>query len=157
MKQEYIMYGLIVVLVGVIIFNVATIVFENNKAVTQQTPLAELKNSATIVETGFKNINTGTTDEGEVSIALKPNKVDEGKLTVSISANTHSVDLTPFDLKELTTLEFEGKQIKPSSAPKLSGHHASGELVFEVGKELTAFTIKIKGIPKVAERVFEWK
>ena len=157
MKQEYIMYGLIAVLAVVIIFNVANILFEGSLPANPPTQLNELKSNAGVTETGFKNINTGTTDEGEVSIALKPNKVNEGKLVVSISANTHSVDLTPFDLKELTTLEFDDKKIKPLSAPKLSGHHASGELVFEVGKEITAFTIKIKGIPKVEERVFEWK
>jgi hypothetical protein len=156
MKQEYIMYGLLVVLAGVIIFNVATMFSGDNSKLSTQTLSVNAASNPAVSGAGFRSINSGTTDEGEVSIALTPSKVKDGLLKVSLAANTHSVDLTPFDLKELTTLEFEGKKIKPTSAPKLSGHHASGELVFEVEKELSSFTIKMKGIPKVEERVFNW-
>lgn len=152
--QKHIMYGLIVVLAILIVVNVASI-FNQNGTNAQQVSSIENK----IIEpesSKLRTINTGTTEQGEVSISLTPKEMKEGILTISIAANTHSVDLSVFDLKELTVLEFEGKQIKPSSAPKLSGHHASGELIFNVGKELKNFVVKLKGIPKIEERIFEW-
>ena len=107
-------------------------------------------------ESGFKAIETGTTDQNDVSISLTPKGFVDGKLSVEISANTHSVDLSQFDLKKITTLEFEDKIVNPIQAPTLSGHHASGTLVFDVGKEIKAFTITIKEVPAVEDRVFSW-
>jgi FlaG/FlaF family flagellin (archaellin) len=106
---------------------------------------------------GFKRITTGTTSDGEVEISLKPHKVEKGKLEVDFASNTHSVEMNEFDLLKITTLEYDRKTIKPLSAPKLSGHHVSGKLVFDVDKEIKGFTINIKGIPKIEERVFEWR
>jgi len=103
----------------------------------------------------FKTISSGTTDSGDVSIELTPAGTKDGKLQISISANTHSVDLSQFDLNQITTLEFEGKSMKPVSAPKLSGHHSSDIIEFDVG-DISKFSVIIKGIPKVEERVFKW-
>ncbi len=103
-----------------------------------------------------KTVLSGSTDPGDVEIGLTPQGVASGKLSVAIAANTHSVDLSPFDLKQMTELELDGRKIKPAEAPTLSGHHASGILVFDVGQDITKFTIKIKGIPKVEERAFSW-
>ncbi len=104
---------------------------------------------------GFRTISTGSTDEGDVAVDLTPVEIKDGKLRVSIAANTHSVDLTQFDLKKLAVLEYNGKTASPSSADSLSGHHANGELVFDTG-DVKEFTIRIKGIPKTEERVFAW-
>lgn len=105
---------------------------------------------------GFKTVSTGSTNQGEVEISLTPQGVDNGKLAVDIALNTHSVDTSKFDLKQITTLEYEGKSIKPSSAPSLSGHHFNGQLVFDVGKDIKSFTITLSGIPKVEKRVYTW-
>ena len=104
----------------------------------------------------FKTVSTGSTDSGDVLMDLTPKGIENGKFAVDISINTHSVDLSQFNLMQITALEYEGKAIKPESAPKLSGHHSSGALIFDVGKELKNFKITIKGIPTVDERVFEW-
>lgn len=46
--------------------------------------------------------------------------------------------------------------VNPSSVPALSGHHSGGTLVFDTGKEIKRFSITIKGIPDIEERVFGW-
>lgn len=94
--------------------------------------------------------------ESEVTIELTPKEFENGKLYVDIGVNTHSGNLADYDLNALTTLEFEGKSIKPSSAPKLSGHHNSGTLVFDIGKELDNFKIVVINLPEIQERIFEW-
>lgn len=106
--------------------------------------------------TGFASKTTGTTGTNDVEIELKPYNVESGIMNVDIYVNTHSVDLSPFDLNQIITLEYKGKAIKPSSAPALSGHHASGTLTFGVGKDISNFKIVIKGIPDIEERVYDW-
>lgn len=103
-----------------------------------------------------KPISSGTTGAGDVQVQLTPLDVENGRLKVEISANTHSVDLGEVNLQEQTILEFAGDTLKPASAPRLSGHHASGVLEFETGGEISAFTIRIRGIPLEEERVFAW-
>ena len=107
-------------------------------------------------EAGFESIITGTTSPGDVSIELKPHQPANGVLEVDLYANTHSVDLSQFDLAEITSLEYEGKSVKPVSAPSMRGHHVSGTLAFEVDEELESFKITISGIPDVEERIYEW-
>lgn len=106
----------------------------------------------------FKAISTGSTDQGDVAIELTPRGVINGKLIIDFAANTHSVSLEQFDLKKITTLEHEGKIIKPSEASYLSGHHPYGSIAFDIGKEeAESFIVKIKGIPNIEERIFKWE
>lgn len=100
-----------------------------------------------------ETIISGGTGPGEVSIELTP-QVREGKVEVAVAVNTHSVDLTQFDLKQLATLTAGGRDYKPVEAPVLSGHHTTGKMVFEVG-ELEQMEIVIRGVP-AGERVFRW-
>ncbi|MDP3917174.1 MAG: hypothetical protein Q8Q42_02700 [Nanoarchaeota archaeon] len=139
-KIEYVIYGVIVILVVAILFN---------NLVPSESQDKEIQE--------FKSISSGSTDTGDVSIELKPKQITDEQIIIDISVNTHSVDLSPFNLEEITTLEFDGKEIKPVSAIALSGHHSSGEIIFKTGEEVKSFTIKIKGIPNVDERVFEWQ
>lgn len=150
--SNYVLYGiLIIIVVGFLLsftgFKMPTAkVIENNREVQ----------FASTKQSGLNSINTGTTDDGDVSIELTPKKVVNGVLTVKVSINTHSVELNDFDLKEITTLEFNGISINPTSAPSLGGHHVSGDIIFNIEKDISIFTIKIKGIPKIEERVFTW-
>ncbi|MBS3113381.1 hypothetical protein J4418_04840 [Candidatus Woesearchaeota archaeon] len=57
---------------------------------------------------------------------------------------------------KIIKLVYENKKISPVSAPKLSGHHANGELVFNLEKEINSFAVTIEGIPKINERLFKW-
>lgn len=113
-------------------------------------------NNAVATSLGLQEKIIGDTGSGDVAVGLTPLGFKDGNLVMEISANTHSVDLSEFDLKKLITLEYEGNVINPVSAPQLNGHHSYGELIFDVGNEITGYSIKITGIPKVEERVFEW-
>lgn len=158
MKKNYENYFLIgfIVLVGMgLVLAFTGFTFGNTETIDKTTITKQSTN--TNVESGFKLITSGSTASGEVSIELKPHEVSNGQLEVDISVNTHSVSLEKFNLKEITTLEFNGKSISPVSAPSLTGHHNSGTLIFDVDEDMNSFTIKIVGIPKVEERIFEWR
>ena len=137
------------IVIGVSVYSVSAIVYGN---------YIDRDSNSNIKEENYLNsLITGDTGPGDVSVELIPKKVEDNKLIVTIKVNTHSVDLSQFDLREITTLRYGGENIKPLSALKLSGHHSSGELVFDVKGELKNFVITIIGIPLIEERVFEWK
>jgi len=115
-------------------------------------PLSNNQNTA-----AFQTIISGNTDAGNAQIDLTPKGAENGQLKVYFEVNTHSVALSDYDLTKITTLEYDGKKIKPISAPQLQGHHTSGTLVFNVDRKLNKFRITIAGIPSIEERAFEWK
>lgn len=139
MNEKYIIYGSIAVVAAVILYVVLNFAFTGNS----------------VNVSVFQTISSGTTETGDVSIELTPSKNDE-IIEVNMAVNTHSVDLNKFDLKQIITMEYDGKLIKPVSAPRLTGHHASGKLIFNAGKNINRFKIMIKGIPQINERIFEW-
>ena len=95
-------------------------------------------------ENNVKNeIYETKTSQGEVTIDLTPVKFENGWLYLDIEVNTHTTDLDKFDLTQIAFLEFDGKQIKPLSVSRLSGHHTSGEIVFDLGQEITNFKIRV--------------
>lgn len=146
--ENYILYGLlVVVIIGALLSFTG---FSKGTSTATGTTTENKK------ETSFDPISTGTTDPGDVSVELTPIGIENGQLKVLIAMNTHSVTLSDFDLKQITTLEYNGKSIKPVSAPSLDGHHPNGDLVFNIGESLNSFKIIIEGIPKVEERVFTW-
>lgn len=104
----------------------------------------------------FKTQSTGSMDDGDAVVDLKPRGPKNGRLVVSLSANTHSVDLGQFDLTRITTLEYQGKVFRPVKASRIGGHHTRSKIVFDIGEDITSFKIIIKGIPRVQERVYEW-
>ena len=102
----------------------------------------------------FATITTGSTDQGDVLIELTP-KIVDNRLEVTITANTHTADLSQFDLAKTTMLEADGKKIPPASVPALQGHHVSGTMEFE-GVPAGSFSIVITGIPQVEARRYSW-
>ena len=145
MNKDYLAY-IIILVVGIVVFG---ILFLLNSDFYAKTDAVEVTNS-------LKPISSGSTDEGDVSIVLTPINVAKGIIQIEVAVNTHSVDLSQFDLKKVITLEYQGKTFKPLSASTLSGHHSSGMITFDVGSGVDGFTIKINGIPSAKERVFEW-
>jgi len=152
--QNYILYGLLVFLILGFIISFVSFSSVAQKSIEKTTSALPETN---LVSDSLKSVSTGSTNSGDALIELTPHKVVNGKLVVDASFSTHSVTLSAFDLKQITTLEYDGKVIQPSSALLLSGHHNNGEIVFDVDKDLTTFTIKIKGIPNIEDRVFEWR
>ena len=114
-------------------------------------------NTQTVLQQKYNTISTGTTDSGDVSVDLTPRGVVNGQFQVDFEINTHSVELSQYDLAKITALEYNGKKINPMNAPKLEGHHSSGTLTFNFEEDLNNFKITMKGIPNVEERVFEWR
>lgn len=160
--ENYILFGVLILLIAGLIFAVTGFtekeITTNTIDKTASKPLDNLNDKDNSNDkSGYQTVSTGTTEPGDVSVELTPQGINNGQLQVEIAVNTHSVDLNQFDLKEITTLEFDDKLIKPVSALILRGHHNAGTLVFEVDDELDSFIIKIRGIPKVEERVFEWR
>ena len=100
--------------------------------------------------------NSTITSEGEVTIDITPMEFDDGKFYFDINLNTHSVELSSYDLYQLIKIQVDEKNTAPSSAPKLSGHHNSGTLIFDVGIEPKSFRIIINNIPDIEERTFQW-
>ena len=148
---SYVLYGVLGILIIGFILSFTGLKIPVTKVVDNN----QVRSTAT-GEAGFRSISTGTTDNGDISVELTPKGVVAGVLTVKASINTHSVDMSGLDLKKITTLEYDGKSISPTSAPPLNGHHINGDITFNVNGDIKAFTISIKGIPKVQERVFEW-
>lgn len=141
MNDKYIVYGSIATVFAVVIYVALNfILIDNSKDVDV-----------------FQPIISGSTDTGDVSIELTPKRISNKAVEVDIAANTHSVDLSQFDLKQITTMEYGGKSVKPTSAPRLEGHHVSGKFVFNTDKNINRFKIIIEGIPQINNRVFEWR
>ncbi len=104
----------------------------------------------------FSTQSTGSMSSGDTMIELTPHIADKNRLVVKFRVNTHAVRLSRYDLKDITTLEYEGKVLKPVKTSSIGGHHSSGKFIFIIGEQIESFTIRIKGIPKVQERVYVW-
>ena len=101
----------------------------------------------------------GVTKEsaGAATVALTPKKFADGQLLVDMQATTHTLnDLDKYDLTKIVSLEFDGQKVAPALAPKLRGHHSSGQLTFPVKALPKSFAIKIQGLDQPAERVLSW-
>jgi hypothetical protein len=129
----------------------------NNAGITLEAS-AE-KNLDQTAERSFGPKTTGSMGAGDVVIELTPQPVDKNLLAVNFSINSHSVSLSRFDLKDITVLEHEEHVFKPVKASRIGGHHSSGVIVFDVGDKVgnkDGFRIRLRGIPDVQERVYEW-
>ena len=159
-KGFIIAFGIILVigLIGILLFfGMAEDLTGKGRLITQENTPIKTEISDKISDVALWEMKaTGSTEQGDVLIELTPKEKKDNKLIVEVKANTHSVDLSSFNLEEIATLTYDGKSYKPLSAPALSGHHASGELVFEVPALDKRFTITINGIPSVNERTFVW-
>ena len=117
---------------------------------------ANLGNNANANPAAYETKSTGSLEMGDVVVELAPVGIKNGKFEVQVTANTHSVDLSQFDLMQATTLAYENKNVKPLSAPKLNGHHSSGTIIFDIKEEINNFKITINEIPNIPDRIFEW-
>lgn len=109
---------------------------------------------------------TQVSEGGEVAIKATW-LANETVPTFEIALDTHSVALDGYDLRELTVLRADGREVAPTSweAPA-GGHHRSGTLVFPatagdgsplVTSQTARVELVIRGIGDVPERVLVWK
>jgi hypothetical protein len=113
-------------------------------------------NKQTTRELSFEPKATGSLESGDALVELTP-KIDKNQLIVKFKINTHSVRLNSLDMKAITTLEYRDKALKPDKASRVGGHHASGKIIFNVEEDIDSFKIRIKGIPNIEDRVYEWR
>ena len=111
--------------------------------------------SSKSIETAEAEILAKKTSESTVTIDLEPHQFENGVLDIDISLNTHTTDMSLFDLKKQVKLVIDGKEYYPVSVPSLSGHHTSGTLRFELPNKPDKHKIIIIGIPDIEERIFE--
>ena len=146
MKSDYIVYGILVIVFGIVIYTIYTL--------TSSSVAIPVENKN--INAAFATITSGDTETGNAQIDLTPTGFENGQFKFDVKVNTHSVELSQYDLARITTLEYDGKKIYPMSCPKLEGHHSSGIILFNVGQHLSKFKITIVGMPSEEERTFEW-
>ncbi len=156
MKKETLF---LVAIIALVLSVAALLVYQNLRAsstatTATSTALQNTRSQSTEEATAFA---TKSSNSGEVSIDITPKDIQKGVAVFAIGVNTHTVDLSPFDLKKLTTLVINGEKFTPLSAPELIGHHNQGEMTFAVTSLPETFTIVIQGIPENQERVFSWE
>lgn len=149
--SNLILYGFFIVIIGFMIYSTITILGKDNPQANAPQNLQAVQGQ----DQQYRTITTGTTESGDVEIALTP-QWREGKLYINMAVNTHSVDLSQFDLRQITTLKYDNKEIKSAKAPSLSGHHSNSMLVFDVAEQPNTFTVVMRNIPVMSERVFQW-
>lgn len=143
------------IIIGIGFLFAFTMLFQNPPVTDAALP-AVLSPGSAPAQGAFSPITIGTDGQGDVRITLTPQGIRNGQLEVAVAANTHSVDLSPFDLKRIAVLSYGRKAVQPISAPALSGHHASGTLTFPLADMPEQFAISLNGIPQQQERVFKW-
>lgn len=155
--EMYLWYGILIVVLVSFLFIIGTTFLQDSEPQKTQysNTVNVARNNVQSTSGQFKTITLGTTDEGDVSIALTP-RIEQNTLFVTASINTHSVPLESYDLTKIVTLSYDRKTVFPTKAPKLSGHHINDALIFPLETTPKTFTITMKGIPKQEERVFSW-
>ncbi len=97
----------------------------------------------------FRTFAFQSIGDGAVTISLSPRSYNNGELLVDMSVDTHSVDLSQFNIVEIVTLEYNKNLIKPISAPNLQGHHTSGTVIFQIDISPTNYKFIIEGFTSV--------
>lgn len=75
-----------------------------------------------------------------------------------VSMNTHSVDLSAYDLAKISELLVAGRAIRPVRWVSTSddSHHRSGALIFPKVDQRVPLELRIKTIAGVPVRTFRW-
>ena len=144
--EQYLTYALLIVIVLVLSYTGLNLF--NGSAVSLS---SENKEEIQAVSGAV----SGTTNSGDVSIELILKSFVNDYLVLEMKVNTHTVDLTQYDLSKIATLEYNRKKIMPYTAPKLTGHHTNGEIVFKIEEKISDFKVIINGIPLIDERIFK--
>lgn len=82
----------------------------------------------------------------------------EAQTVFIVSMNTHSVDLSAYDLTKISELLAAGQRLSPIRWVSTSddSHHRAGALIFPKVDRRVALELRIKTIAGVAVRTFPW-
>jgi len=148
-RDNYALFGILFVVIVLIGYALLSLVY------------SPLRNSSFSVDE-IKQLpaqSTGTTNPGDVEITLTP-YIGGKEVIIAAAFNTHSVDLSAFDIRQAAVLQYQTKVYSPTSASPLQGHHGSGEIIFKTDlliKEDKEFTVTLTGIPLIQERKYSWR
>jgi len=81
-----------------------------------------------------------------------------GQTVFLVAMNTHSVDLSGYDLVQLSELRAGGRRLAPLRwvATSESGHHRSGALIFPEVDRAAGLEVRMMTVAGVPVRLFRW-
>ena len=149
------------VAVGAAIFAAVFFVLPGRRA-TELTPAGQPAQAASNSPLTQRDRGEGAV-EIEVTLVL-PGSPDDAKYGADaqtvflVSMNTHSVDLTGYDLVKVSELVAAGQAFKPIRWASTSddSHHRAGALLFPKVDRGVALELRIKTIAGVPVRTFRW-
>jgi hypothetical protein len=105
---------------------------------------------------------TRSSEGGGVTIQATPDGTAGGNLVISLSLNTHSVDLS-YDYRALATLRDDQGHVYPAASwdGASGGHHVKGRLIFSNNPLQSVAGVKwieleIKDVAGMPVRTFRW-
>lgn len=110
------------------------------------------------VKTDPNTFVSQTIEGGMVAVEVEPREYNSDAWVFEIDLVTHSVDLSE-DLITVSMLtDAQGNEYKASGwkGDPPGGHHRSGQLIFSGIAESTEFSLNIKEVGGIAERIFTW-
>jgi len=113
MKTDYILYIILIMVLGLGVYTMFSLINNPSSSLpTNSNPAVPAANQNS--NSGFSTITSGSTDPGSAQVDLTPKGIENGQLKVDFAINTHSVDLSQYDLTKITTLEYNGKKVNYS-------------------------------------------
>jgi hypothetical protein len=160
-----------VIAVGLIGYYLTDFILNGNKAAensianqVKQSQSNQSNSVRTNVE-GTESPLTKSNSEGAVAIktTFLPEKSNNNQLVFEVVMNTHSVDLTQYDLSKLASITFDQDSGIPGmfewEPENTDSHHMMGNLIWngDVGENYKNINLNLSNIDNVPARMFTWK
>jgi hypothetical protein len=169
MKKIYLILSLMIVVVAVIALG-SNFVNKtgSSEKVGPENPVEEQVKGSSDEQDGSdvesnQNLLTKTDSQGAVTVqaTLLPEDSNRNRLVFEIAMNTHSVDLSQYDLTRLAEISFgEEEQNQNFEWESLNNdsHHIKGTLTWrkEIEEIPENLTLILKDIDQITSRIFSW-
>ncbi|WP_404328128.1 hypothetical protein [Mesobacillus maritimus] len=169
MRKIYLILSLIIVVVAVIALGSYFVNKTDSsekvgteKSVTEEVKVSSDEQDGSDVER-TQNLLTKTDSQGAVivQVTLLPEESNRNQLIFEIAMNTHSVDLSQYDLARLAEISFGEKGQNPNFKWEIlnnDSHHIMGTLTWQEELEEIPenLTLILKDIDQITSRIFSW-
>lgn len=152
---------ILAVVIGAAVFAAVFVLLPGRKA-SKPVPATQPAQAASTSPLTQRDAGEGAV-ETEVTLVVAgspdaPKYAADGQTVFLVSMNTHSVDLTGYDLVKLSELLAAGRTLTPTRWVSTSNdsHHRAGALVFPKVDRRVPLELRIKTIAGVAVRAFRW-
>lgn len=151
-------------LFGGLFYLIATVNDKNAQSVTP-TIADQVKEKNVAAGVKPKEDNLSRTDsQGSVSVkaSVIPEKSNDRQLVFELVLNTHSIDLSEYDIAKASRIFFDGSEKKTEFTWKPSSkdsHHMSGILIWngQMTVDLKEVNLRLVEIDSIPVRSFSWK